>query len=40
MFEELKHFNITQEIQSIKVPIYFFVSTYEIVTPTVLVENF
>ena len=40
MWEELKNVNLTKEIQSIKVPIYFFEGKYDMATPTVVVENF
>jgi pimeloyl-ACP methyl ester carboxylesterase len=40
MWEEIKNINFTKEIQSIKVPIYFLVGKYDMITPTVLVENF
>jgi len=40
MWEELKNFNLTKEIQSIKVPVYFFEGKYDMTTPTVLVEKF
>ena len=40
MWEELKNVNLTKEIQSIKVPIYFFEGKYDMTTPTILVEKF
>ncbi|NIS83513.1 MAG: alpha/beta fold hydrolase [Anaerolineales bacterium] len=40
MWEELKNVNLTKEIQSIKVPIYFFEGKYDVTTPTVVVEKF
>jgi len=40
MWEELKNVNLTKEIQSIEVPIYFFEGKYDITTPTVVVEKF
>jgi len=40
MWEELKNVNLTEEIQSIKVPIYFFEGKYDMTTPTVVVEKF
>ena len=40
MWEELKNVNLTKEIQSIKVPIYFFEGKYDLTTPTVVVEKF
>jgi pimeloyl-ACP methyl ester carboxylesterase len=40
MWEDLKKVNLTKEIQSIKVPIYFFEGKYDMTTPTVLVEKF
>jgi pimeloyl-ACP methyl ester carboxylesterase len=39
-YEEIKDINFTKEIQSIKVPIYFFVGKYDMITPTVQVEGF
>ncbi len=40
MWEELKNVNLTKEIQSIRVPIYFFEGKYDVTTPTVVVEKF
>ncbi|MBT8350719.1 MAG: alpha/beta hydrolase [Deltaproteobacteria bacterium] len=40
MWQEIKNINLTKEIQSIKVPIYFFEGRYDMATPTVLVEKF
>ncbi len=40
MWEELKNVDITKEIQSVKVPIYFFEGKYDVTTPTVVVEKF
>jgi pimeloyl-ACP methyl ester carboxylesterase len=40
MWEELKNVNLTEEIQSVKVPIYFFSGKYDMTTPTVVVEKF
>ncbi len=40
MWEEMKNVNLTEEIQSIEVPIYFFEGKYDMNTPTVLVEKF
>jgi len=40
MWEELKNVNLTKEIKSIKVPIYFFEGKYDVTTPTVVVEKF
>ncbi|MHA2029695.1 MAG: alpha/beta fold hydrolase [Candidatus Kariarchaeaceae archaeon] len=40
IWEEYKNINLTKEIQSIKVPIYFFEGKYDMTTPTVLVEKF
>ena len=39
-YEEIKNTNITKEIQSIKVPIYFFIGKYDMITPTIQVKNF
>jgi pimeloyl-ACP methyl ester carboxylesterase len=40
IWEEYKNIKLTKEIQSIKVPIYFFEGKYDKTTPTVLVEKF
>jgi pimeloyl-ACP methyl ester carboxylesterase len=40
MWEEIKNINLTNEIQSINVPTYFFVGKYDMITPAVLVEKF
>jgi pimeloyl-ACP methyl ester carboxylesterase len=40
MYDELKYVNFTKEIQTIKVPIYFFAGKYDMITPTILVEDF
>ncbi|MFX1460828.1 MAG: alpha/beta hydrolase [Promethearchaeota archaeon] len=40
MYEELKNLNFNEEIQSINVPIYFFAGKYDMITPTILVENY
>jgi pimeloyl-ACP methyl ester carboxylesterase len=40
MWEELRNVNLTNEIESIEVPIYFFEGKYDMATPAVLVENF
>ncbi len=40
MYDELKTINFSKEIQSIKVPIYFFAGKYDMITPTILVENY
>jgi len=40
MWEELKNVNLRKEIQTIKVPIYFFEGKYDMATPTVVVEKF
>jgi pimeloyl-ACP methyl ester carboxylesterase len=39
-WEEIKNIDFTKEIQSIKVPIYFFMGKYDMITPTVQVEDF
>jgi pimeloyl-ACP methyl ester carboxylesterase len=39
-WEEIKNIDFTKEIQSIKVPIYFFMGKYDMTTPTVQVEDF
>jgi pimeloyl-ACP methyl ester carboxylesterase len=40
MWEEIKSVNLKKEIQSIKVPIYFFEGKFDMATPTVIVEDF
>ncbi|MBT8350353.1 MAG: alpha/beta hydrolase [Deltaproteobacteria bacterium] len=40
MWKDLKQINLTKGIASIKVPVYFFEGSYDMATPTVLVENF
>jgi len=40
MYHELKNLNFNEEIQSINVPIYFFAGKYDMITPTILVENY
>ncbi|NVM35451.1 MAG: alpha/beta hydrolase [Candidatus Lokiarchaeota archaeon] len=40
LWEEMQAVDITTEIQSINVPIYFFEGKYDMTTPTVLVEKF
>jgi pimeloyl-ACP methyl ester carboxylesterase len=40
IWEEFKNINLKKEIQSIKVPVYFFEGKYDMTTPTVLVEKF
>ena len=39
-YEEIKNIDFRKEIQSIKVPIYFFIGKYDMITPTVQVESF
>jgi pimeloyl-ACP methyl ester carboxylesterase len=39
-YEEIKNINFAKEIQSIKVPIYFFIGKYDMITPTVQIVNF
>ena len=39
-YEEIKSINFAKEIQSIKVPIYFFMGKYDMIAPTVPVESF
>ena len=39
-YEEIKNINFAKEIQSIKVPIYFFTGKYDMIVPTVQVEDF
>jgi hypothetical protein len=40
MWEEMKNVDLTEEIQSIEVPVYFFEGKHDMNTPTVLVEEF
>ena len=40
MYEEIKNINFTEEIRSIKVPVYFFQGKYDMIVPTVQVEEF
>ena len=40
MWEEMKNVDLAEEIQSVKVPIYFFEGKYDMNVPTVLVEEF
>ena len=40
LWQEIIHINFTKEIESIKAPIYFFGGKSDMITPTVLVENF
>ena len=39
-YEEIKNTDLTEEIQSLKVPIYFFIGKHDMITPTVQVENY
>jgi proline-specific peptidase len=40
MWDEINNIDITKEIRSIKVPVYFFEGKYDMATPTVLVKEF
>jgi pimeloyl-ACP methyl ester carboxylesterase len=40
MWDELSNIDFTKEIQSIAVPMYFFVGKYDMITPGILVEDF
>lgn len=40
MWNEMEKINLTKEIQSIEVPIYFFEGKYDMANPTVIVEDF
>ena len=40
MWEQMQNVDLTREIQSIRVPIYFFEGKYDMTNPTVLVEEF
>jgi pimeloyl-ACP methyl ester carboxylesterase len=40
MWEEVNNVNLNKEIQSLRVPVYFFEGKYDMATPTILVKNF
>ena len=40
MWEEINNIDITNEVKSIRVPVYFFEGTYDMATPTVLAKEF
>ncbi|MFC1815503.1 alpha/beta fold hydrolase [Thermodesulfobacteriota bacterium] len=40
MWDEINDIDITKEVRSIKVPVYFFEGKYDMATPTVLVKKF
>lgn len=40
LYDDLKKLNFNEEIQSMKVPIYFFAGKYDMITPTILVEDY
>jgi pimeloyl-ACP methyl ester carboxylesterase len=40
LWKEITKVNFTKEIDSIKVPIYFLEGKYDMITPTILVEEF
>jgi proline-specific peptidase len=40
MWDEINNIDITKEIRTIKVPVYFFEGKYDMATPTVLVKEF
>ncbi len=40
MWDEIKDVNLTNDVQSLQIPIYFFAGKYDMAAPTVLVENF
>lgn len=40
MWDEMRSINLTEEIKSIQVPIYFFEGKYDMATPTILVEKY
>ena len=40
MWEEIKEINFPKEIQSMNVPIYFFVGKYDMIAPTAPIEHF
>ena len=40
MWDEINNIDITKEVRSIKVPVYFFEGKYDMATPTVLVKEF
>jgi pimeloyl-ACP methyl ester carboxylesterase len=40
LWKEITSIDFTKEIQSLEVPIYFFIGKYDMITPSILVENF
>jgi pimeloyl-ACP methyl ester carboxylesterase len=40
MWDEINDIDITKEIQSMNVPVYFFEGKYDMATPTILVKEF
>jgi pimeloyl-ACP methyl ester carboxylesterase len=40
MWDEMRNINITEEIKSIQVPIFFIEGKYDMATPTILVEKY
>jgi pimeloyl-ACP methyl ester carboxylesterase len=40
MWDEMRSINISEEIKSIQVPLFFFEGKYDMATPTILVENY
>ena len=40
LWDEITNIDFFKEIQSIQVPVYFFAGKYDMIMPTMLVENF
>ncbi|UCF70797.1 MAG: alpha/beta hydrolase [candidate division WOR-3 bacterium] len=40
MYEEIKNINFAEEIRSIKIPVFFFQGKYDMIIPTVQIEEF
>jgi pimeloyl-ACP methyl ester carboxylesterase len=40
MYEEIKNIDFTEEIKAVKIPVYFFQGKYDMITPTVQIEEF
>lgn len=39
-WEEIKKVNFSEEIQSINIPVYFFIGKYDMITPTVQIQDY
>jgi pimeloyl-ACP methyl ester carboxylesterase len=40
MWDEVRNINISEEIKSLQVPVFFFEGKYDMATPTILVEDY